>query len=141
MQTVTPRLCDRRFDEVVYPSTHNSMSNADEGWAPPNQIHGMRQQLEDGIRGMLIDTHYYMGESYLCHSFCELGNEPLVDGLGKIKAFMDANPAEVITLIIQDAISAEDTEAAFRRKRADRLRVRARPGQLMADAAGDDRAG
>lgn len=106
-------LCDRRFDEVVYPATHNSMSNADEGWGIPNQVHGMTRQLEDGIRAMLIDTHYNEGSTYLCHSFCSLGSKPLVDGLAELTTFLKSHPNEVLTLIIQDGITPEDTSAAF----------------------------
>jgi hypothetical protein len=52
-------LCDRRLDQVVFPTTHNAMAGADEaGWMFPNQTAGIRQQLEDGIRGFLIDAHY-----------------------------------------------------------------------------------
>lgn len=106
-------LCDKRFDEVVFPATHNAMSNFDEGWAAANQQHGMTRQLEDGIRAMLIDTHYWNDDTYLCHSICQLGSELLALGLTKIRVFMDENPHEVITLIIQDGISPADTEAAF----------------------------
>lgn len=106
-------LCDKRFNEVVFPATHNSMSSADEGWAVPNQNHDMKRQLEDGIRAMLIDTHYWQGDTYLCHSICELGDTPLVDGLRTIRVFLDENPGEVISLLIQDAISPEDTEKVF----------------------------
>lgn len=106
-------LCDRRFNEVVYPATHNAMSSFDEGWAAANQQHGMTRQLEDGIRAMLIDTHYWNDDTYLCHSICQLGSELLVDGLTKIRVFMDEHPHEVLTLIIQDGISPADTEAAF----------------------------
>ena len=49
-------LCDLPFDELVLPATHNSMSNAADGWIAPNQQYGMDRQLQDGIRGMLIDT-------------------------------------------------------------------------------------
>jgi hypothetical protein len=52
-------LCDRRYDEVVFPATHNSMSNASEGWLLPSSDVGIRQQLEDGVRAFLIDTHYW----------------------------------------------------------------------------------
>jgi hypothetical protein len=106
-------LCDRRFDEVVFPTTHNAMSNADDGWIAPNQQHGMKRQLEEGVRGMLIDTHSYLGSAYLCHSSCLLGNKLLVDGLREITAFLQNHPHEVLTLIIEDHISAMETEAAF----------------------------
>ena len=106
-------LCDRRFDEVVFPTSHNAMSNADDGWIAPNQQHGMKRQLEDGIRGMLIDTHSYMGNAYLCHSSCLLGSKLLVDGLRDITTFLQNNPHEVLSLVIEDHIAAPETEAAF----------------------------
>lgn len=52
-------LCDKRLDELTIPATHNSMSAAAEpGWYAPNQRYGIERQLDDGIRGLLIDTHY-----------------------------------------------------------------------------------
>jgi hypothetical protein len=54
-----PELRDRRLNEVVFPTTHNSMSAASLGnWMFANQERDVRQQLEDGIRGFLIDIHY-----------------------------------------------------------------------------------
>jgi hypothetical protein len=106
-------LCDKRFDEVVFPATHNSMSSFEDGWAVPNQDYGMKRQLDDGIRAMLIDTHDWQDGTYLCHSICELGNTPLVEGLATIRAFLDEHPHEVIALLIQDGISAEETAQAF----------------------------
>jgi hypothetical protein len=52
-------LCDRRLNDVTFPGTHNSMSAADSpGWLFTNQRHDIAQQLEDGIRVLLIDPHY-----------------------------------------------------------------------------------
>lgn len=52
-------LRDRPFNQVVFPTTHNSMASADiANWYMPNQEKGIRQQLEDGIRGFQIDIHY-----------------------------------------------------------------------------------
>lgn len=106
-------LCDRHFDEVAFPGTHNSMSSEDDGWAVPNQVHGIARQLEDGIRVFLIDTHEDKGELYLCHSACMLGEIPLGDALGLYEKFLTLHPNELITLIIEDHISAEQTAAAF----------------------------
>jgi hypothetical protein len=53
------KLCDRRLNEVAFATTHNSMAAADiSKWMFPNQERGIRGQLEDGIRGFLIDIHY-----------------------------------------------------------------------------------
>ena len=55
----SPALCDRRLDQVVFPTSHNSMGGADvPGWMFPNQNAGIEQQLADGVRGFLIDAHY-----------------------------------------------------------------------------------
>lgn len=50
-------LCDRRFDQIAFPATHNSMSAADEpGWFLAEQPTGIIGQLDDGIRVLLFDT-------------------------------------------------------------------------------------
>jgi hypothetical protein len=51
-------LCDRRLDRVVLPATHNSMSAPLPGWFAALQERSIGGQLEDGIRGLLLDTHY-----------------------------------------------------------------------------------
>ncbi|HEU4974189.1 MAG TPA: hypothetical protein VFT50_03815 [Baekduia sp.] len=50
-------LCGRRLDRVVFPATHNSMSSPQDDFLLANQEAGIDQQLRDGIRGLLIDTH------------------------------------------------------------------------------------
>jgi hypothetical protein len=51
-------LCGRALDKVVLPATHNSMSAPLPGWFSSQQDAGIGPQLADGIRGLLIDTHY-----------------------------------------------------------------------------------
>src|SRR5215213_5463177 len=51
-------LCDRPFDQVVIPATHNSMSAQALGWQIPSQQLSIPDQLRAGIRGFLIDTFY-----------------------------------------------------------------------------------
>jgi hypothetical protein len=52
-------------------------------------------------------------DTYLCHTVCELGATPLVDGLRDVRSFLDHNPDEFVILFIQDAITPRDTEKAF----------------------------
>ncbi|MCA9632592.1 MAG: hypothetical protein KC766_33295 [Myxococcales bacterium] len=106
-------LCDRPFDQVAFATTHNSMSNADEGWLAPNQEHGLERQLADGIRGMLLDTHDLDGVPYLCHSACSLGKRELADALSAIVAFLQAHPSEVLAFLIEDYVSPSDTAKVF----------------------------
>ncbi|MGY4642321.1 hypothetical protein [Cellulomonas sp. URHB0016] len=50
-------LCDRTYDQVAYPATHNSMSAADApGWYFAEQPTGIVGQLDAGIRVFLVDT-------------------------------------------------------------------------------------
>ncbi|HEV8323718.1 MAG TPA: hypothetical protein VG389_19020 [Myxococcota bacterium] len=106
-------LCDRAYDDVTYPTTHNAMSNDDEGWLIPNQHHGITRQLADGVRGLMLDVHPYLGGTYLCHGVCSLGNEPLADGLSKVRAFLEVCPREVVSLIFESYVPAADVAAAF----------------------------
>lgn len=52
-------LCDRPLDGVVFAGTHNAMASADVAtWMFPQQERGIAQQLEDGVRALLVDVHY-----------------------------------------------------------------------------------
>lgn len=51
--------------------------------------------------------------TFLCHNECVFGGMPFVDALVEVRTFLEANPREVVTLIIQDAIEVEDTVEAF----------------------------
>lgn len=140
-------LCDRRYDEVTFAATHNSMATAADGWVWPANDETIRQQLKDGVRALLIDTHYwddpegsinrieasktfnpsamqvlretlpnFVGSppgTFLCHATCWLGAIRLTDALVQVREFLVQNPSEVVTLIIQDGVSVEDTEEAF----------------------------
>jgi hypothetical protein len=152
-------LCDRAYDEVAYPGTHNSMAAASEGWFFPEQPDGIVEQLDHGVRVLLIDSWYgratdragviantdegraaavaearsSFGDAavasalrlrnavgltprgpaapYLCHGLCELGSTLWIDSLREIRAWLGAHPREVLTLFVQDQVSAEDTAA------------------------------
>ena len=51
-------LCDRSLKDVVLAATHNSMSVPLAGWFSALQDHSITGQLDAGVRGLLIDTHY-----------------------------------------------------------------------------------
>lgn len=52
-------LCERTVDRVAFAATHNSMAAADSpDWLFAQQERGIGGQLEDGIRGLMIDAHY-----------------------------------------------------------------------------------
>jgi hypothetical protein len=51
-------LCDRPLDEVAMVATHNAMAVPLPGWFASEQERPIKGQLEDGVRGLLVDTHY-----------------------------------------------------------------------------------
>lgn len=111
-------LCDRRYDEVAYATTHNAMSSRAEGWWAANQQASLEQQLEDGVRALMLDTHYFTlkpgdPKPYLCHKICLFGATPLAHGLRTIGRFLDSHPREVVTIIFESHVSPEDTAQAF----------------------------
>lgn len=144
-------LCDRRYDEVAYVATHNSMSSPRVVRIWPEHDSFLRGQLDAGVRALLIDTHYWppvtsaralvdavdsgslalpmavaeavfggLGTladgrpgTFLCHNHCAFGGVEASTGLAEVREFLEDNPREVVTLIIQDVISVADTETAM----------------------------
>lgn len=113
-------LCERTFENVAYPTTHNAFGNAEENWLNPNQRYGLARQLSDGVRGMMLDTYYYNGEVVMCHGFCNLGEtqgrtprELLTSGLGKIREYLEVDPGAVLSIIFESYISEAQAEQAF----------------------------
>lgn len=52
-------LCERGYDEVAQLATHNSMAAAAEpGWFFPEQPRGIVDQLDHGVRVLLVDSWY-----------------------------------------------------------------------------------
>lgn len=114
-------LCDRPFDEVVYATSHNAMSNAAEGWLASNQQVTVPDQLDAGIRSLMLDTWYWDGDIVLCHGGevlpglgCDItGQKPLDVGLAELTTYLDTHPNEVLSIIFESYISEADTEAEF----------------------------
>jgi hypothetical protein len=117
-------LCDRTYDRVTVPMTHNAMSNADEKFVAPNQNHGLARQLQDGVRGMMLDVHYYddvtgrtderqegvaaVDQAFLCHGVCSLGKRPLLEGLCDLTTFLDTHRGEVLSIIFESYLTSAD---------------------------------
>jgi hypothetical protein len=52
-------LCNRRYDQVVQAASHNAMAAADYRFFAPAQDLSITEQLDVGVRALLIDTHYW----------------------------------------------------------------------------------
>jgi hypothetical protein len=114
-----PELCDRPFNEIAYPATHNAMSALEEGFARSDQRFGIARQLADGIRALELDVWYHQAEGgarelYLCHGgACSPGKRKLSEGLADIAAFLETNPHDVVTLLFEDHVPGADVLAAL----------------------------
>ncbi|MDG2304059.1 MAG: hypothetical protein P8R42_05275 [Candidatus Binatia bacterium] len=114
-------LCDRPFDEVSYATSHNAMSTDAEGWLAPNQQVSVPDQLDAGIRSLMLDTWYWGGDAVLCHGGeiapglgCDItGEKPLDVGLAELTTYLDTHPHEVLSIIFESYISEADTAADF----------------------------
>ncbi|MEI2764099.1 MAG: hypothetical protein V9F82_00160 [Dermatophilaceae bacterium] len=109
-------LCERPYNQVAVACTHNAMSSSVYGFvAPiPNQKRSFTQQLDDGVRCLMLDTYAYMGDLYLCHGSCGVwGAMPMKKGLDEIAAWMTAHPTDVVTFILEAYISEADTLKAL----------------------------
>lgn len=108
-------LCSRRYDEVVFPTTHNSYSARDAGFSlfNANHVKPLGEQLAAGVRGLLLDVTIDDGETALCHGPCSLGRLAHIDVLGEIADFLANNPREIVTIIYEDSAPVEDIAADF----------------------------
>lgn len=121
-------LCDRPLDEVVFAMTHNAMSSEDWGLLPPNQGHGIEQQLRDGVRGFMLDVHLQDDEAWLCHGDCRLGGVPLADGMVAFADFIDDNPDEVLVFMLESYVSPALVAESFAAAGLDGRAVAQAPG-------------
>ncbi|MEV6612882.1 RICIN domain-containing protein [Streptomyces sp. NPDC051051] len=107
-----------RLDQWSWLTTHNSY--ADEGALPPrNQSRNISQQLDDGVRGLMLDTYDVSvnpDDPYvdlmMCHSTAACF-ESFRGGLGRVVDFLQANEDEVVTIFLENYASRETLTQAF----------------------------
>jgi hypothetical protein len=104
-------LCSKQYNEVAYLTTHNAFNSDQDGLLFPNQTYNIASQLNDGVRGLMIDVYNDLfGTPVVYHSIIALGYIPLSDIFNDIKIFLDNNPNEVITIILECYVTADDIE-------------------------------
>lgn len=103
-----------KYSDISWLVTHNAMSNRAEGWWFPNQSYGITRQLNDGVRGLMLDVHMIDGKPFLLHGSSMLGSVPLKTSLAEIHAFMQKRPNTVITLILECYAPATVVQEAFK---------------------------
>ncbi|XP_059451812.1 PI-PLC X domain-containing protein At5g67130-like isoform X2 [Corylus avellana] len=106
------------FNKYAFLTTHNAYAIEGEPshtGVPritfTNQEDNVTQQLNNGVRGLMLDTYDFEGDVWLCHSsggkcYDHTAFEPAIGTLKEIEAFLSANPAEIVTVILEDYVQA-----------------------------------
>jgi hypothetical protein len=106
------------FNKYSFLTTHNAFAIEGEPNHTPipritfnNQEDNITQQLNNGVRALMLDTYDFQGDIWLCHSFggkCHdyTAFELARDTLKEIELFLSANPSEIVTLILEDYVES-----------------------------------
>ncbi|MBD0841433.1 hypothetical protein [Streptomyces sp. TRM68416] len=88
-------------------------------WEQPSEIadrlatSDFSPQLRRQLTGALKQVNPHRPGLWLCHSVCGAGALELVPTLRQIGSWLRTHSTEIVTLVIQDGISPEDTSDAF----------------------------
>lgn len=105
-------LCDRRYDETSFPVAHAAMANSKSFWDYPAQLRSLGTQLDDSIRGLMLEVHPGEGAPLLCFHDCTEGKAPLIAELGHVRGFLEDNPREVVTLLVENRVPGAEVATA-----------------------------
>jgi hypothetical protein len=109
-----PGLCALRYDQVLFPGTHASMAFQAPLFAVPTQSRSIRRQLDDGVRALHFELHLGDGGLLACREDCALGESPWASSLEELRAFLELNPREVVTLWLEHYVPSVRISDALR---------------------------
>ncbi|MET9934576.1 RICIN domain-containing protein, partial [Streptomyces sp. NPDC006324] len=101
---------DPRLDQATFLTTHNAFNSYGDGFVFPNQSRSMATQLDEGVRGMMLDV--YDGSEpedplRMCHGTCVVGgNRAFQDGLADIVTFLQNDADAVVTVPLGPSLLA-----------------------------------
>lgn len=106
------------FNRYSWLTTHNSYALAGARSAtgsiiiaPMNQEDTVAEQLKNGVRGFMLDMYDFQNDIWLCHSaqgkcYNFTAFLPAINVLKDMRSFLDGNPSEIITIIIEDYVTS-----------------------------------
>ncbi|XP_047149510.1 PI-PLC X domain-containing protein At5g67130-like isoform X1 [Vigna umbellata] len=106
------------FNRYSWLTTHNSFAILGQKpmagsviLAPTNQQDSITSQLNNGVRGLMLDMYDFQNDVWLCHSFggqCYnyTAFQPAINVLKEILVFLEANPSEIVTIFIEDYVTS-----------------------------------
>ncbi|KAI0375129.1 PLC-like phosphodiesterase [Pilatotrama ljubarskyi] len=129
-------LCDRSFGNVTFVGAHDSYAVGTSSLLV-NQDYNITQQLNDGVRMLQSQAHNKNGVIQLCHTSCGLyDGGSLQDYLTTVKTWMDANPNDVVSLLIvnSDNLAPSEYDTVFKAAGLDTLAYAPDSASLQASA-------
>ncbi|KAI4327443.1 hypothetical protein L6164_019903 [Bauhinia variegata] len=106
------------FNRYTWLTTHNSFALAGAKSAtgsflvtPMNQEDTVANQLNNGVRGLMLDMYDFLNDIWLCHSaqgqcYNFTAFQPAINVLKDIQAFLEKNPSEIVTIFIEDYVKS-----------------------------------
>ncbi|KAE9368121.1 hypothetical protein N431DRAFT_349596 [Stipitochalara longipes BDJ] len=108
----SPLLCNRNYHNITHMGAHDSAFLRDSSTSfaiSGNQFYNATMALSAGLRLLQAQVHNQNGTLELCHTTCEILDAGSLEAfLMEIKTWMDANPNEVVTLLLVNS----DNESA-----------------------------
>ena len=95
---------------MAYLTTHNAFNSKQDRFLFPNQKSNIAEQLNNGVRALMIDVYDDNGSTVVYHAYKFLGSQPLSVYLNDIKYFLDNNPNEILTIILETYTSSNAIE-------------------------------
>ncbi|KAH0557189.1 hypothetical protein GP486_005016 [Trichoglossum hirsutum] len=92
--------CERQYSNITEVCAHNSPFNI-RGNLFSNQELGVTAQLNDGIRMLQGQVHFQDDTLHFCHTKCDfIDAGPISDYLSNVTKWLQANPNEVVTILM-----------------------------------------
>lgn len=105
--------CDRKYSNVSLIGAHDSAFVGPTSDLRVNQEVNVTAQLNAGIRFLQAQVHFWNNELSMCHTSCvELYAGTLHDYLTSIKTWVDANPNDIVSLLLVNGDNNNVTQFA-----------------------------
>jgi hypothetical protein len=119
----SPSLCSRSYSNVTYLGAHDSafVRDASTGYSiSGDQFYSSTAQLSSGVRLLTAQIHANATDGlHLCHTSCSLLDVGRFSTwLSGIKTWLDANPTDVVTILIVNSENAATSAIAAEYERA-----------------------
>lgn len=114
----SPSLCSKQYNNITYLGAHDSpfLRNAETSFSTSgNQFYNTTAQLASGVRLVTgqIQNPSNSTALHMCHTSCDLLDAGTLESwLSEIKTWMDANPNDVVTILLVNGPGATASELA-----------------------------